>query len=82
MSSSSGEQTFVDWFKARGGTVHDAVGFKQSEGQGRGCVALQDIEVSSSVPSRNFCPARVLVQLSLARWLTAQQRSAESTTTG
>ncbi|GAA6018787.1 hypothetical protein JCM8202_002231 [Rhodotorula sphaerocarpa] len=43
-ATSPDEQAFVDWFKAKGGTVHDAVGFKQWEGQGRGCVALQDIE--------------------------------------
>jgi SET domain-containing protein 6 len=42
------EAKFVDWFKARGGTVHGSVGFKQFEGMGRGAVALQDIEVSSA----------------------------------
>ncbi|GAA5869697.1 hypothetical protein JCM16303_000551 [Sporobolomyces ruberrimus] len=41
------EAKFVDWFKARGGTVHGSVGFKQFEGMGRGAVALQDIEADT-----------------------------------
>ncbi|GAA5862414.1 hypothetical protein JCM3774_002508 [Rhodotorula dairenensis] len=47
MSSSTptpDEAGFLDWFVSQGGSVHPAVGFKQWEGQGRGCVALQDIE--------------------------------------
>ncbi|GAA6058608.1 hypothetical protein JCM10212_004019 [Sporobolomyces blumeae] len=38
------EQAFLDWFKANGGEVHPAVGFKQFDGMGRGAVALDDIE--------------------------------------
>jgi hypothetical protein len=55
MSSSTStpdEAAFLEWFTSQGGSVHPAVGFKQWEGQGRGCVALQDIEVSPSLPSR------------------------------
>jgi len=47
MSSSTStpdEAAFLEWFTSQGGSVHPAVGFKQWEGQGRGCVALQDIE--------------------------------------
>ena len=40
------ENKFLDWFKANGGTVHEAVGFEQFDGMGRGAVALQDIEAS------------------------------------
>ncbi|KWU45144.1 SET-domain protein [Rhodotorula sp. JG-1b] len=54
MSSSTStpdEAAFLEWFTSKGGSVHPAVGFKQWEGQGRGCVALQDIEVSPVLPS-------------------------------
>ncbi|EGU11047.1 SET-domain protein [Rhodotorula toruloides ATCC 204091] len=43
-SSPTDEGKFLDWFKEKGGTVHRAVAFKQFEGMGRGCVALEDIE--------------------------------------
>lgn len=49
-SSPTDEGKFLDWFKEKGGTVHRAVAFKQFEGMGRGCVALEDIEVSSALP--------------------------------
>ncbi|GAA5985075.1 hypothetical protein JCM10908_002514 [Rhodotorula pacifica] len=44
LASTPDEAAFLEWFTSNGGTVHPAVGFKQWEGQGRGCVALQDIE--------------------------------------
>lgn len=47
-SSPTDEAAFLAWFKEKGGTVHTAVAFQQFEGMGRGCVALEDIEVSLS----------------------------------
>ncbi|GAA5853775.1 hypothetical protein JCM8547_007444 [Rhodosporidiobolus lusitaniae] len=41
------EQTFVDWFKQAGGTVHPAVGLKEFEGMGRGGLARADIEADT-----------------------------------
>ncbi|GAA5898866.1 ribosomal lysine N-methyltransferase [Sporobolomyces salmoneus] len=46
-SSTAAENKFLEWFKSTGGTVNDAVGFKQFDGMGRGAVALQDIEVDT-----------------------------------
>ncbi|GAA6010244.1 hypothetical protein JCM11491_005408 [Sporobolomyces phaffii] len=41
------ETSFLEWFKSAGGTVHDAVGFQQFEGMGRGAVALHDIDADT-----------------------------------
>ncbi|GAA5999605.1 hypothetical protein JCM5350_008121 [Sporobolomyces pararoseus] len=46
-TSTAAESKFLEWFKATGGTVHEAVGFKQFDGMGRGAVALQDIEADT-----------------------------------
>ncbi|BGP19164.1 hypothetical protein JCM10213_006490 [Rhodosporidiobolus nylandii] len=43
-SFNEAEQTFVDWFKAAGGTVHPSIALTQFPEMGRGAMALEDIE--------------------------------------
>ncbi|GAA5847048.1 hypothetical protein JCM9279_002668 [Rhodotorula babjevae] len=47
-TSTPAEATFLEWFKAAGGTVHPAVQLKEDcEGMGRGAIAGEDIEADT-----------------------------------